>query len=508
MKTPDRRRRARGPVRACVKTELPEMAEMQAGDQYAAPLRPREHRYSIAIVPGAMAMIDLLLILFISYQTCNYFVILNDEVRGQYIFAAAFVGFVTLLLFQRAGLYDLDAIMRPLRFSDAIIAGIATSFLFLLTIVFSLNVAGAYSFDWLMAFAAFSAVAIILARFLCYAVLLRLARSGRIGRSLVVLGGGEQARRFLTRIDEVKPYFTSVIAVYADETDGGEDRLAGHAIVGGSARLLSDVRAGLIDDIVIALPWNEDRRLVAIVEQLKEMPVNVHISSDLVGFSLRFTPVLGSLSNLSMFEVERRPIAGWSSLLKSVEDYIFAGVALLALSPLLALVAIAIKIDDPNGPVFFMQKRLGFNNRMFEIYKFRSMYRNDGGEKIVRQATRGDPRVTRVGRFIRATSIDELPQLLNVLNGSMSLVGPRPHALSHNEEYGRRIRGYFTRHKVKPGITGWAQVNGLRGETEALESMEARIRHDIYYAENWSLLFDLRILVMTVFVILFQKSAY
>ncbi|QIE55865.1 undecaprenyl-phosphate glucose phosphotransferase [Pikeienuella piscinae] len=484
------------------------MSEMQVSDRDIAPLRPREHRYPISIVPGALAAIDLLLILFVALQTCNYFVILNDDLRGQYIFAAAFVGFVTLLLFQRAGLYDLDAIMRPLRFSDAIIAGIATSFLFLLTIVFSLNVAGAYNLDWLMAFAVLSAATIIGARFLICAVLLRLARSGRIGRSLVVLGGGEQARRFLTRINDVKPYFTSVIAVYADETEGHVDELAGYRIVGGSDRLLSDVRAGLIDDIVIALPWNEDLKLVAIVEQLKEMPVNVHISSDLVGFRLRFRPVLGSLSNLSMFEVERKPIAGWSSLLKSVEDYVFAGAALLALSPLLLLVAIAIKIDDPDGPVFFMQKRLGFNNQVFEIYKFRSMYQNAGEEETVRQATKGDPRVTRVGRFIRATSIDELPQLLNVLNGSMSLVGPRPHALSHNEEYGRQIRGYFTRHKVKPGITGWAQVNGLRGETEALELMEARIRHDIYYAENWSLLFDLRILATTVFVILFQKSAY
>lgn len=209
-----------------------------------------------------------------------------------------------------------------------------------------------------------------------------------------------------------------------------------------------------------------------------------------------------------MFEVERRPIAGWSSLIKAVEDYAFASLALILLSPLLILTAIAIKIDDPKGPVFFMQKRLGFNNRVFEIYKFRSMYQNSDDGDVVRQATKGDPRVTRVGRFIRATSIDELPQLLNVINGSMSLVGPRPHALSHNEEYGRRIRGYFTRHKVKPGITGWAQVNGLRGETELLEKMEDRIRHDVYYAENWSLLFDIRILVMTVLVLFFQKTAY
>ncbi|MFV0474913.1 MAG: undecaprenyl-phosphate glucose phosphotransferase [Pikeienuella sp.] len=484
------------------------MSDLRAGESDRTRLSSREYHYPISIVPGAVAAIDLLLILFIAYHSCVYFVILSDDMRDQYVFAAAFIGFSTLVLFHRAGLYDLDAIMRPLRFSDSILAGVGTAFLFLLTIIFSLKVNENFSFDWLGTFAGLSVLAIIITRFGIYALLRRLARAGRIGRTLVVLGGGEQARRFLTRIDQVRPYFTDVIGVYADETDAEDKMIEGHRIIGGSNRLLKDVRAGLIDDIVIALPWNEDLKLLEIVERLKEMPVNVHIASDLVGFRLRFTPVLGSLSNLAMFEVERRPITGWSSFMKSMEDFLFAGVALLLLSPLLLLVAIAIKIDDPSGPVFFMQKRLGFNNREFEIYKFRSMYQHRQDDKAIRQATKGDPRVTRVGRFIRATSIDELPQLLNVLNGSMSLVGPRPHALSHNEEYGRQIRGYFSRHKVKPGITGWAQVNGLRGETEALDKMEARIRHDVYYAENWSLLFDIRILITTVFVVFFQKSAY
>lgn len=465
-------------------------------------------RFSVSLVPGVVAVLDAILIACAAFQTCRYFVILGDGKADQYLFATVFICFITFLLFQRAGLYELDALMRPIHFSDAIIAGIVTAFLFFLTVIFALDDSGKFNLKWVIAFAGFSIVAILAMRMLVYFTLRRLARSGRGSRSLVVLGGGEQARRFLSRIDEVQPYFTRVIGVYADDPDDASGEIGGRRIAGGSDRLLKDVRAGLIDDVVIALPWNEDLKLVRIVEQLKELPVNVHISSDLVGFRLRFRPVLGSLSHLSMFEVERRPISGWSSLMKSLEDYLFASVALLAFSPLLILVAIAIKIDDPKGPVFFMQKRLGFNNRVFKIYKFRSMYQCDDAEGAVRQATKGDPRVTRVGRIIRATSIDELPQLLNVLNGSMSLVGPRPHALSHNEEYGRRIRGYFTRHKVKPGITGWAQVNGLRGETETLDMMEERIRYDIYYAENWSLLFDLRILFLTGFVLLFQKRAY
>lgn len=482
------------------------MTKVVLAESGVSALEPHGHRYPIALAPGVVAMIDIFLILLCAYISCNRFVILTEANSDQHIFAGVFVAAISAILFQRAGLYELDAIMRPIRFSDAVIAGLVTAFLFLLSIIFALKVADTYSFDWLLAFAAGSIVSVGGVRFLSYAALLRLGRSGRIGRSLVVLGGGEQARNFLARIDEAQPYFTNLIGVYADDPEA--ETVGRRPIIGGSERLLKDVRAGLIDDVVIAMPWNADLEMVRIVEQLKELPINVHISSDLVGFRLRVQPVLGAFSQLSMFEVERRPISGWSSLLKLVEDYTLASIALLALSPLLVLVAIAIKIDDPKGPVFFMQKRLGFNNQEFEIFKFRSMYQRDAPEEIVQQARKGDKRVTRVGRIIRATSIDELPQLLNVLNGTMSLVGPRPHALSHNEEYGRRIRGYFARHKVKPGITGWAQVNGLRGETEELQQMEERIKLDVYYTDNWSLLFDIRILILTVLVVFFQKSAY
>ena len=207
-----------------------------------------------------------------------------------------------------------------------------------------------------------------------------------------------------------------------------------------------------------------------------------------------------------MFEVVQRPISGWSQLLKIIEDYSIATVALILLSPLMLLVAAAIKLDS-KGPVFFKQKRLGFNNQEFAIYKFRSMYVHEPPAGRTEQAKEGDPRITRVGAFIRRTSIDELPQIFNVLNGTMSLVGPRPHALDHNEEFGRFVRGYFARHKVKPGITGWAQANGFRGETDTIDKIEGRVERDIYYAENWSLLFDIRIILMTALVVIFQKTA-
>lgn len=494
---------------------------------YEAAPSERGTTYPVAVLPGIALMLDLVVLLVCAVLSCDHFVVLHPETIDRYLFAGAFTIFVTLLLFHRADLYELDALMRPVRHSDMILIGISTAFLFLLSVLVGFDVDETVSGTWLAAFALSSVIAVSGARLALFLVLRRLGRAGVIVRSVAVLGTGEQARRFLERVGEVNPFFTRVNGVYgahdgahhgnsqnrddpdretADSDSAGGD-LAGYRVRGGTDRLLENVRAGAIDDVVIAMPWQADQELVQTVEQLKELPVNVYLASDLAGFRLTFRPVMGSLTQLAMFEIERKPISGWSSVLKLLEDYVLASIILLLISPILILLAIAIKLDSP-GPVFFMQKRLGFNNQVFEIFKFRSMYHREIPEERVQQATKGDPRVTRVGRFIRATSLDELPQLLNVLNGTMSLVGPRPHALSHNEEYGRQIRGYFARHKVRPGITGWAQVNGLRGETEALEKMEARIRHDVYYAENWSLLFDMRILVMTGLVLFFQKTAY
>ena len=431
----------------------------------------------------------------------------NPYIIGYYVFALVFVTAVALILFERAELYQMSAIMRPVARSDSLLVALVTAFLFFLTIAFSLKASEIYSRLWLYSFAGASFLSVITCRVLLYRAFRSMSRHGMIGRSMVVLGSGPQGSRFLEQISRVKPYFTSVLGVYAQDHHQFDTHVAGYPVLGGIEELIAAAREARIDDVVVAMPWNADREVIEAVERLKELPVNVYISSDLVGFRLAFRPALGHFQQLPLFEVVQRPISGWSFIIKAVEDYVLATVALIVLSPLLILVAIAIKLNSP-GPVLFRQPRLGFNNQRFDIYKFRSMYHRDVPEHRISQAKRGDPRVTRVGRFIRRTSIDELPQLLNVLNGTMSLVGPRPHALSHNEEFAEQVRGYFARHKVKPGITGWAQVNGFRGETDTIDKIKARVDHDIYYAENWSLLFDVRVMIMTTLVVLFQKAAY
>jgi exopolysaccharide biosynthesis polyprenyl glycosylphosphotransferase len=209
-------------------------------------------------------------------------------------------------------------------------------------------------------------------------------------------------------------------------------------------------------------------------------------------------------------DVFDKPLGEWGALLKSVEDKAIAALALILLSPVMAAVAVAVRLES-KGPILFKQKRYGFNNELIEVYKFRSMYHNLSDADAAKLVSKGDPRVTRVGRIIRKTSLDELPQLFNVLKGELSLVGPRPHATkakAADQLYYDVVDGYFARHKVKPGITGWAQINGWRGETDTTEKLQRRVEHDLYYIENWSLAFDLSILIKTPFALLKTESAY
>jgi len=236
------------------------------------------------------------------------------------------------------------------------------------------------------------------------------------------------------------------------------------------------------------------------------LPVHVYLGSDLIGYHFpRHHRQL--LEGVPVLEIASAPLSGWSGFVKLIEDKVLASILLVLFAPLLLLIGLAIKLDS-RGPVLFRQARYGFNNEVIVVYKFRTMYHDRPPEEGVPQARRNDPRVTRVGRLLRRTSLDELPQLLNVIEGDMSMIGPRPHAVEHNEQYAALIGGYYGRHKVKPGITGWAQVNGLRGETQSLEKMAARVEYDVHYIENWSIWFDIKIMMMTALLGWVHKNAF
>ncbi|MEL7489024.1 MAG: exopolysaccharide biosynthesis polyprenyl glycosylphosphotransferase [Pseudomonadota bacterium] len=276
-------------------------------------------------------------------------------------------------------------------------------------------------------------------------------------------------------------------------------------LTGDLAQLAVLARRGEIDDIVIAKPEISNEEMRSLVNRLAILPVSIMICSCNQWLDHKGGEIMrvGGAPLLSLY---RRPLEGWGGLLKTLEDRI-GGLLLLALaSPLMALIAIGVKMQG-KGPVLFSQKRHGFNHSVFNIYKFRTMTVAEDGEEI-KQARFNDPRITPLGKILRRYSLDELPQLINVVLGDMSLVGPRPHALAHNHQYAQTVENYSGRHKVKPGITGWAQVNGCRGETSENELMAERVRYDLDYIDNWSIWFDIKILALTVSAVLFPKNAH
>ncbi|MGD9511982.1 MAG: exopolysaccharide biosynthesis polyprenyl glycosylphosphotransferase, partial [Geminicoccaceae bacterium] len=253
------------------------------------------------------------------------------------------------------------------------------------------------------------------------------------------------------------------------------------------------------------LPHHAAARRLDCFEKLRHLPVDVRLSPDLPDLGLDGHGVT-ELAGIPLLRVFDRPLAGWSRLAKWIEDRLLAMAVLLLSAPVILGVAAAIRLTSP-GPVLYRQRRYGFDNQAIEVLKFRTMYAGAEDERAP-TTRRGDPRVTPIGRFLRRTSLDELPQFLNVLRGQMSIVGPRPHAVAHNERFATLIDGYLARHRVKPGITGWAQIHGLRGEAETLARMHERVRYDLHYIENWSILLDLRIIFRTLLVGFSHPNAY
>ncbi len=325
-------------------------------------------------------------------------------------------------------------------------------------------------------------------------------------RRIVIVGtealGGEVARR-LQENPWIGLRITGFFCTNPTPLNATVEGLPVHGSLEGLANYVARER---IDQVWIALPLKEEESVKYLLHELRHSTADIRFIPDIFGFRLlnhSFTEVAGfPVLNLSV-----TPMQGINRLIKAVEDFALAALILLLISPAMLAIAIGVKLSSP-GPVLFKQRRLGWDGRLINVYKFRTMVVHQESGNQVTQATKSDPRITPFGSFLRRTSLDELPQFFNVLQGRMSIVGPRPHALQHNEEYKELIDDYMLRHKVKPGITGWAQVNGWRGETDTLEKMQKRVEFDLYYIEHWSLWFDLKIIFMTLFKGFINKNAY
>jgi putative colanic acid biosynthesis UDP-glucose lipid carrier transferase len=259
-----------------------------------------------------------------------------------------------------------------------------------------------------------------------------------------------------------------------------------------------------VKELWIALPFRDEKRIKELLYQLRHLSISIKFVPDIFGFRLLNQTVF-EVAGMPILQLNGTPIQGINRIIKELEDKILSFIIMILVSPLLILIYIMIKLDS-KGPAIYKQIRQGWDGKKIKIYKFRSMYVSNDDKYI--QATKNDQRITKVGAFIRRTSLDELPQFLNVLQGRMSIVGPRPHPVLQNEEFKDQVEYYMQRHRVKPGITGWAQVNGLRGETDTLEKMSERVEYDLYYIENWSLWFDIRIIFLTIFKGFVNKNAY
>ena len=426
---------------------------------------------------------------------------------------ASFIGLGAVILFATQVIsrcYAFGVLLTPYRKLSAMVGGWIVTCTLLLVFIFLFKFGDQLSRIWFVTWAT-SGLFFFIAWRLGYGELIRhLNQDGRFNKRGILVGGGNNAAHVINLIENSLESGINLIGIFDDRADNrAPAEVRNLRKLGKINDLISYVRSNPVDTLIVTLPTTAETRLAQIVERLWVLPVNIRLSA--ASQKLRYTNQTYSyIGNLPCFNLYDKPLGEWGPLMKDITDKIIGVCALIALSPVFLITAIAVKLDS-KGPIFFKQKRYGFNNELIEVYKFRSMYTDQSDATASKLVSKRDPRVTKVGRFIRRTTIDELPQLFNVMKGELSLVGPRPHATQAKAGttlYENVVRGYFARHRVKPGLTGWAQVNGWRGETDTEEKIERRVECDLYYIEHWSLTFDLYILARTPLALITTQNAY
>ncbi len=323
-------------------------------------------------------------------------------------------------------------------------------------------------------------------------------------RRVLIVGAGDLGARVAMKIKESS--WTGLVTVgYLDDYKSAGQEFEGDKVLSRINDIEGVIDSYNVDQVFIALPVRAYKRLMYVVDKLSDNTVSVRVVPDIYQ-ALTLNASVEDLEGLPLINLTDTPMYGWNGVVKRFEDFVLSLFAIILTSPIMFIIAVAVKLTSL-GPVIFKQKRYGLDGKEIKVYKFRSMTVCEDGADVP-QAKRCDSRITPFGAFLRKTSLDELPQFINVLQGRMSVVGPRPHAVAHNEQYRKQIRSYMLRHKVKPGITGWAQVNGWRGETDMLAKMENRVKDDLFYIENWSLWFDIKIIWLTVWKGLVNRNAY
>ena len=467
--------------------------------------------WSPIVLAGLVRLVEFLLICGTGIAVHTLYVSPVWGFEPHYYIAIPTLACLSIVVFQAFNINTVAAFRAPISHGLRLTGGWALVFMAAIAAAFLLKLEGMFSRVWLVSWFTIG-LTLLLAWRIAVAFGVRwLTRRGQLDRRTVVVGGGEAGEELLRALSHQKDTGLRIYGVFDDRADDrAPDVIAGYPKLGSVDDLPEFARHARIDLVVFALPVTAEQRLLELLRKLWVLPIDIRLAAH--ASKLRLRPRSYSwIGNVPVLDVFDRPIADWDIVVKNLFDRVIGALCLIVLSPVLLATAIAVKLDS-RGPILFRQKRYGFNNELIEIYKFRSMYVDQLDYDVVKQVTRDDPRVTRLGRFIRRTSIDELPQLFNVVfKGNLSLVGPRPHAINAkaaDRDYEKVVDGYFARHRMRPGITGWAQVNGWRGETDTSEKIQQRVDFDLFYIENWSILFDLYILAITPFALIKAENAY
>ncbi len=473
--------------------------------------RPTPAPISPIVLAGIVRMAEFVMIVMVGLAIFATYIRPVDGLFLQYLAAVVAIASLSTLAFQTADIYQVHAFRGHEKQYMRLASAWSVVFLIAIGASFFIKAGEMYSRVWLGSFYVGGLAALIFGRRMLFFAVRKWTREGRLTRRTVIVGGGEPGERVIAELRKQKDTGIEIIGWFDDRTgDRGGTDCAGEQKLGNVDDLVEFGRRTRVDLVIFSLPISAENRILQMLKKLWVLPLDIRLAAhtNKLQFRPRSYSYIGKVPVIDVFD---RPIADWDVVMKWLFDKTIGTILLIAALPLLALVALAIKLDS-RGPVLFKQKRYGFNNDLVEVYKFRSMYTDMADAGASKLVTKDDPRVTRVGRIIRKASLDELPQLFNVVfNGNLSLVGPRPHAVNAKAEarlYAEAVDGYFARHRVKPGITGWAQINGWRGETDTHDKIQNRVEHDLYYIENWSVLLDLYILARTPFALLKTENAY
>lgn len=465
---------------------------------------------SPVVLVGIVRFIDFVLILIAGIAVHSIWIYASDGWTGAYVATLLTLPCVTVVLFQTFDLYTVATFRSHVHQLTRIAGAWTLVILLVLALSFYAKQEHLFSREWITGWYFSGLVMLFVWRMTLTATVRRWTAQGRLIRRVAIVGGGDLGEALINAINAHPHTDLRICGIFDDRSDERSPPIvAGIPKLGTVDDLVQFTRRNRVDVILISLPLTAEARVLQMVNKLWVLPVDIRLAAHTN--RLRFRPRAYSyIGNVPVIDIFDKPISDWNLMVKTLFDYVVGGLLLLALAPLMIAIAIAIKLDS-EGPVLFRQRRHGFNNQVIEVLKFRTLQHQFADPAARQLVVKDDPRVTRVGKFLRKTSLDELPQLINVMRGDLSLVGPRPHALKApmgDKLWEEVVDKYFGRHRVKPGITGWAQINGLRGGFDSSEPLQQRIDHDLYYIENWSLLFDLYILLRTPFALMGDDQAF